>query len=142
MEKFEEGDFIRLKNMDKYQVGRFLNMDVNIFEITSIKDESVEVKQVIGKIPVSEIEPIPINGKDDLQIYYDPIIMASIIGPYDPVPVHKKDYSYYYESFKRNFYEDKDFQELIKEKGLRYVHEVQHFLFDQFQDDGLKIHAI
>lgn len=142
MEILRIGDFIRLKNMEEFKIERFSGRKVNIFEIINIKPEYVEVKNCVAKIPISEIEPILINGGDDTEIYYDPIIAASTIFPGDPLPVHRKDYTYYYEAFKRNSYQNKNFQELIKENNLQYVHEVQHFLFDRFSGDkGLKINA-
>ena len=64
---------------------------------------------------------------------------APIVAPDEPAPIRKTDYSYYYESFKRSFYENKNFQELIKDLDIKYVHEVQHFLIDKFQDNGLRI---
>lgn len=141
MGEFRNGDFIRLKNINKYHISRVLDIDVNIFKTINIKDGFIEVEYCENKIPASEIEPIPINGKDDFQIYYDPIVMSAIVGSNDTTPMREKDYPYYYDSFKSCYYENKNFQELIKEIGLQYVHEVQHFLFDQFQDKGLKINA-
>jgi|GEM_PF-1625192 len=141
MEEFRKGDFIRLNNMDKYHIDRALTIDINIFEIINIKDGFIKVEHCENKIPVSEIEAIPINGKDDFPIYYYPIVMSTIVGPNDPTPMREEDYSYYYDSFRSCYYENKNFRELIKERGLQYVHEVQHFLFDQFQDKGLKINA-
>ena len=142
MENFRIGDFIRLKDIDRWQVNRISRKKINIFEINNIESGYVEVKSCKEKIPISEIEPIPINGEDDYEIYYDPIIAASIISPGDQIPIHKKDYSYYYDSFKRHSHQKQNFQELIKEQGLEYVHQVQHFLFNELHDDGLKINVI
>ena len=142
MENFRKGDFIRLKDIDRWQVNRISGKTINVFKIDSISPEFVEVNNCKEKIPISDIEPIPINGRDDSKIYYDPIIAASIVFPGDPVPIHRKDFSYYYDSFKRHFFQNKNYQELIKELDFQYVHQVQHFLFDEFRDDGLKIDAI
>lgn len=142
MEDFRIGDFIRLKDIERWQINRVSRKTVNIFEINNIENEYVGLKSCNEKIPISEIEPIPINGEDDYEIYYDPIIAASIIFPGDPVPIHSKDYSYYFNSFKKHSFQDKNFQELIKEQGIQYVHQVQHFLSDKFHDDGLRINAI
>jgi len=141
MEVFRKGDFIRLKNIDDYQIERYSGENVNIFEISDIELDFVRVLGCKNNIQISDIDSIPINGKDDFQIYYDPIVCASIVGINDPAPVRHKDYSYYFEAFKRSSYQNKNFQELIKERGLKYVHEVQHFLTDEFQDNGLKIHT-
>jgi len=141
MEKFRKGDFIRLKNIELYQLDRYSNINVNIFEISEIESDFVKIKSCKEQIPFSEINSIPINGKDDFDIYYDPIVCASIVAPGEPAPIRKTDYSYYYEAFKRSFYENKNFQELIKDLDLKYVHEVQHFLIDKFQDNGLRINT-
>lgn len=142
MEDFRIGDFIRLKNVATCQINRFSGRKINIFEINNIEPEYVELNNCKEKIPISEIESIPINGRDDFEIYYDPIVAASIVFPFDPIPIREKDYSYYYDTFKNCRSEGKNFQELIKEQGLQYVHQVQHFLLDQFHDKGLKIDAI
>jgi hypothetical protein len=147
MKNFRKGDFVSLKepnficleNFNGFYIQRFSRDKVKILEITNIESDSVELKFCNKKVPLSDIKEIKINGKDDLRIYYDPIIMAPIIGINDPVPEHKSDYTYYYDSFKRCKDGNKNFQELIQEKGFKYVHEVQHFLFDKYQDEGLKI---
>jgi len=139
MEQFRKGDFIRLKDITKYHTNRFCGREINVFEILNIEDDSIELRGYKARIPVSEIEPILINGKDDLQIYYDPVICAPTISAGDPIPIHNTDYTYFYDHFKRCFYKDKNFQEYIKELGFQYVHEFQHFLIDKFQDNGLKI---
>jgi disulfide oxidoreductase YuzD len=142
MQSFRKGDFIRLKKMSDYKIDRFINKEVNVFEIIVIKDEYVVISNCQSKIPLSDIEPILINGIDDLNIYYDPIICASCIAPYEKAPVSKKDCSYFFESFKRHTYKDKNFQEIIKDLGYKYVHEVQHFLFDELNKRKLTINAL
>ena len=142
MENFREGDFIRLKDLDRWQINRIPGKTINVFEINNIEPEYVEVKNCTEKIPISEIEPIPINGRDDFEIYYDPVIMAHFELPNEPIPISRRDYSYYYDTFKNCRSEGKNYQEIIKEQGLQYVHQVQHFLFDEFHDDGLKLDAI
>jgi hypothetical protein len=142
MEDIRKGDFIRLKDLDRWQINRISGKKLNVFEISNIEPEYVEVNNCKEKIPISEIEPIPINGRDDSKIYYDPIVAASIVFPGDTIPIYRKDYSYYYDSFKRYFFQSKNFQELVKEQDLQYVHQVQHFLIDKLHDDGLKIDAI
>lgn len=141
MELLRKGDFIRLKNIADYQIERYSGETVNIFEISDIELDFIRVLGCKNNIPISDIDSIPISGKDDFQIYYDPIVCASIVGVNDPAPIRKKDYSYYFDAFKNYFFENKNFQELVKERGLKYVHEIQHFLTDEFQDTGLEIHT-
>jgi hypothetical protein len=96
---YKLGDFIRLKHIEKWQINRISGKKHNIFEISNIAPKYVEINNCKEKIPISEIEPIPINGKDDFKIYYDPIVAASLVFPSDPIPIHKTNYSYYFESF-------------------------------------------
>jgi hypothetical protein len=139
MEAFKQGDFIRLRNIAAFHIERYSKETINIFEILSIEAEYASVIDINSKIPLSEIEPISINGKDDLKIYYSPIVMASIVEPGAPLPIRNKDYSYYYDKFLRCTYKGKNYQELIRERDLKYVHEVQHFLLDEHNCKGLKI---
>lgn len=141
MDNFRIGDFIRLKNLAGYQIDRFSGRNINIFEINNIEPEYVELNNCKEKIPISEIESIPINGKDDFEIYYDPILAASVVFQNDPKPIRKTDYTYYFDTFKRCSYQNKNYQEIIKEERLQFVHQIQHFLFDKFLDKGLRIDA-
>ena len=142
MENFIKGDFICLKNLDRWQINRISGKKINVFEIANISSEYVEIINCKEKIPISEIEPIPINGISDFQIYYDPIIAPSIILPGDTKPIHTKDYSYYYDAFETHTYNGKNFKDLVKEQNLEYVHDVQNFLRSEFKKSELRIDAI
>jgi len=140
MEQFRKEDFIRLKNPMKYNINRIIGANINILKILSIENNYIKVVSCDEDIPVYEIEPITINGKDDFQIYYKPtnVCASYVMNPNDYIPVSKTDYSYYYDTFKNHFYNDKNFQELIKEREIHYVHEVQHYLADVLNDQGLR----
>lgn len=141
MEPFKKGDFVRLdENAFALAVDNTFE-ETNVFEIDSIDDESgsVKLKDVKYSINIDDIEPIPIDGVHDKNIYYDPVIAASIVTPGQPVPVHHRDYSYYMDSFKRSTYEDKTFDVLIKDANCQFVHEVQHYLEEEFSSHDLKI---
>ena len=140
MEKFRNGDFIRLKNLANYQIDRISGEEENIFEILIKEDNYVEVRNCKSKIPISDIEPIPVNGKADLQIYYYPTnLMATYVNPGDSASVTKIDKSYYYDLFERIPYLGKNYQEIMKEQGFQYVHEIQHYLFDELDREKLMI---
>jgi len=142
MEDFRKGDFVRLKDFTNWKTDRLIDKDLNAFKIVSIDNGNILISNCKDNISFADIEPIPINGKDDLYIYYDPITCASIVSPNDPAPIRNTDYTYFFESFKRCMYNNKNFQEIITDLGLRYVHEVQHFLDDKFHNKGLKINAV
>ncbi len=131
IEHFEIGDFIRIKNYSPSLSSR-LNKRVNIFEIDTIEGEEYTLKLYKPKVNLSNIESIPINGVDDKNIYYDPIIAGSFIRPEDPPPVHRKDKSYYLDHFERCFYKENSFKNLVVEQSFKYVHELQHFFSEKF----------
>ena len=143
MELFRKGDFIRLKNFDKYEINRLIDIDVNVFEIIEFNKEYVTVLGCSNKIPRTDIEPILINGVDDLKIYYDPVISASIVRSNDTRHQTSKNYNYYFETFKKCNYKGKNLHETCLELGFRHVHEVQHFFTDLLKEKikSLKINA-
>lgn len=143
IEKLKPGDFIKLINPYKYELPTFFKIHkVNIFEIEKIENNLIKLKYCEELISVSEISPIPINGVDDQYIYYDPDCIESVLNRADvtiaPKPVKNKDYTYYLEAFKKEFTNNKTFFEIVIESEFKYVHEVQHFLFDRFKIKGLK----
>jgi len=142
MKEFKIGDFIRLKNNSLYQINRVSGGEINIFEISNISSNHIEIQDCDKRIPYSEIEAIPINGIDDLKIYYDPIIATSSFGDGEPKPIRKVDKSYYLETFQNHIYQNKNLKELVKEQNLKYVHDVQNFLRNKFQKNELRIDVI
>ena len=136
---YRKGDFLRLKQPIKFQNKRITKNDLNIFEVIEVVDEDIRFRHIETLVPISEVEPIPIDGISDKEIYYDPIIAASVILPGDPIPIRKRDYTYYFDKFANCTSDDYTFQELVTERRFRFVHEIQHFLKDEFNDDGLKI---
>lgn len=136
---YRQGDFVRILSPERANISEFRDWEINIFKISTLEHSKVFLKDYSIPLSITGIEPIPIDGKSDLQIYYDPIIAASIIGPGEETPVHWTNYEYYFDRFKNCTYENKSFQQWILEKNLRFVHEVQHFLNDELQNNGLKI---
>lgn len=136
---FEVGDFVMYKEFDKVKqkIGDYHSH--NVFKILDIEDGKYKLGNIEGKVDVKEIEAIPIDGVHDRSIYYDPIVAASIIPPGGSVPVHRTDYSYYMDKFENCLDVDKHtYAEVVKERGYHFVHEVQHWLNDEFDRDGLK----
>jgi hypothetical protein len=142
MNEFKTGDLCRFKNVTAYQINRISGGEINIFKISNRSPTYVEINNCEERIPFSEIEPIPINGVADFQIYYDPIIAANFIADGQPTPIQHRDKSYYLEAFKRHTYKGKNLNDLVKEQNLKYVHEVQHFLRQIFKKSYLRIDAI
>jgi len=144
-ENLRRGDFVRMKdevyNKNLEEHPDKLIYQENIFKVSDISD-SGQIMTAESNIPLSfdDIEAVLIDGREDSVVYYDPVIMASYVAPGQPVPIHHVDKSYYIEHFKRCFDENKKaFTECVAERGFQFVHEVQHWLKDEMQDEGLKL---
>lgn len=136
---FEVGDFVMYKEFDRIKGKTGDYHSYNVFKILDIEDGKYKLGNIEGKVDVKEIEAIPIDGVHDRSIYYDPIVAASIISPGGSVPVHKTDYSYYMDKFENCLdVKKRTYAEVVKERGYHFVHEVQHWLNDEFDRDGLK----
>lgn len=126
--QYEEGDFVLYQNI--------------ICEVEKIyNDGSISLKYIKEKITLNDIQPIPVDGVHDRPIYYDPIVAASTIIEGHPIPVHKKDDSYYMDRFKKEEWSDEKQTtwDKVNECHFRYVHEIQHWLRAETSQDGLKI---
>lgn len=144
MDEFRVGDFVSLSVTAFNEVEKSLIYSNNIFRIEAI-DQSTgmpfyQLDGVEKKFSPDEIEAIPIDAIHDRDIYFDPIIAASFVAPGQPIPVHRTDYSYYMEKFERCSYEGKTYSELVKEANCQFVHEVQHYLNEEFGSCELKIY--
>ena len=140
-EAYKIGDIVRLKNPEQYKKSSdFLGYGINLYTILSIGDKTVRLANVELDVPKSEILPVVVDGVEDRWIFYDPIIMASLVFPGDEVPVHHTDFSYYMNVFEHCFDEKRNsFKDLISKAHVVYVHEVQHLLRKRFNNDYLKI---
>ena len=112
--------------------------NLNLYKIASIGKDTVKIDGVEGNVPMVELLPVAINGVEDRWIYYDPQI-AAFFDFGDGVPVSSRNYSYYMDSFEHTYDGKKTFREMIEKSKLKYVHEVQHWLWKKYQDEGLKI---
>lgn len=143
MDDFQVGDFVALSSTAFNEVEKALVYSNNIFRIKAI-DHSTGMPfyklDIDGKkFSPDEIEAIPIDGIHDRDIYYDPIIAASFITPGQPTPVHRTNYSYFMEQFERCSYEGKTYSELVSEANCQFVHEVQHYMNEEFGKCELKV---
>ena len=136
---YKLNDIVRLTT-DAYSIyAKQIIWNENAFHILSFNNESVTLSDIKEEISLSAIEPIPIDGIADACIYYDPIIAADIIPHGMPIPTHNKDLSYYIDGFNRMHIEDTTLKTLFLEKGFRFVHQVQHWLREEFGSDDLRI---
>lgn len=142
MKDFQTGDFIRLKDISKWQTGRVLHKAINIFEISKISDEFITIKGSKDQIPLEEIEPIPIDGVHDKDIYYDGIFASPVVHTDDPIPIGQVNRNYYFDAFRDYPDGSSNIQQLIKDQGCHYVHEVQHYLTERGDNITLKTDSI
>lgn len=143
METIKEGDFVRLHDNVYQQKIDSLSFKVNAFVVDSIgqnPNDTIKLKGIENELSVGDVEAIPIDGIHDLCIYYDSIIAASYVGPDGHVPVYNTDYSYFIDNFKNVQVGGKGtLYDEMKKTNVQFVHEVQHWLSSEFNDNSLKI---
>lgn len=143
METIKEGDFVRLHDNVYQQKIDSLNFNVNAFVVESIgrnPNDTIKLKGIENELSVGDVEAIPIDGIHDLCIYYAPFIAASYVGADGHVPAYNTDYSYFIDHFKKVQVDSKGtLYGEMKKTNVQFVHEVQHWLSSELNDNGLKI---
>lgn len=138
--KFEVKDIVKFIDESKVRHD-YLHHVENIYQISRIDGQKVSLQRVYSAVltvDVNDITGVEMNGDEDRFIYFDPIIMASIVMPGDSVPVHHRDYTYYLDA-NITFPHNRTMRDFIEENGFKYVHELQHYLREHYQTDDLKI---
>lgn len=138
--KFEKGDIVKFINPNNIKPD-YLHNIVNIYRIVSIDGNKVIVNRSFSpniETELSFIEGIKIDGKEDRNIYYDPVVAAYIVLPGEPVPLHHTNYTYYLDN-KSTFMYEGTMRDIVSKKGFTQVHQLQHYLREHFQTDDLKI---
>ena len=144
MEKipFQPNDIVKLSKIKFESLSKELFFPQNLFVIKEITPNEVGIalKNVNHLFTSEDILPVKIDGKEDRDIYYDPIIAASIVTEGEEIPVVQRDSSeYYMVSLKKSYDENHEsYYDRIYNKGMKYVHEIQHEI-PSLQYD-LKIH--
>lgn len=142
MMKFERKDIVRLREPKFEELKEALWFKDNAFEITKMEEGGMALLlELDTPIPVEELLSMPIGRKYSGNVYYDPIITGSVLGPNDKIPVHTTDYSYFMDAFGRvKDVDGNTLLALVEEQKFKYVHEVQHWLRKRYGSDDLKIH--
>ena len=144
MEKipFQPNDIVKLSKIKFERLSKELFFPQNLFIIKEVNKNEVGIalKNVNHFFSFEDILPVKIDGKEDRDIYYDPIVAASIVTEGEEIPVVQRDSSeYYMVSLKKTYDENHEsYYDKIHNKGIKYVHEIQHVI-PSLQDD-LKIH--
>lgn len=136
---FEKNDIVRIKTEIYNNYANNVCGSVNAFVITDIDEDSVRLSNIKTSLALYEIEPLPIDTISDSCVYYDPVIFADIIVPGTCEPFHSKDFSYFVDGFSKTTIGSRTLKELFLEQNFQNVHEVQHWLREEFDHDGLKV---
>lgn len=136
---FVKGDFIKLKNLKAHAISKIHN--VNVFEIREIKNCDIALYDVEDQLTIQDIEAIPINGKDDKNIYYDPVVAADVCQRYGIIRGHATNKAYYFDSFKKDYWKEGTLFNIIINQKFQFVHEVQHFLRERIHNSKIKINS-
>lgn len=142
MIEYQRNDIVQLSNPKFEDIKGQLWYSDNAFAIAEVgQDGMASLKEFDAPIPVSEIQPLPINKKRAGNVYYDPVIAASVVSLDDVIPVYSVDYTYFMDSFERVIEEDgSTLLAHVEEQKFKYVHEVQHWLRERYGSDDLKIY--
>ncbi len=136
---FEVGDYVRIKDVKMKDKILARHTNTYICKIQSIEGERLRLDDIEGDFVLEDVEAIPLDGVHDANIYYDPIITASFIGPGQTLPTRHIDYTYFIHKFEDYFYNGKSYADYVREQNLHFVHEVQHWLREVFHKDDLKV---
>lgn len=95
---FKQGDIVKLSQRCFDNLSNGLFFPQNLFEIKSINynEAVVFLKNISQSIPIEDIHPVKIDGREDRDIYYDPIVAAGFVSEDGPIPTVYRDSSEYY----------------------------------------------
>ncbi|EGJ71690.1 hypothetical protein Bcop_1496 [Bacteroides coprosuis DSM 18011] len=134
---FKIGDLVQLKKAESNIPNPFGSRENNLFQIAKIWANEVRLSWQRHIYDVNELKPIPINGVDDRSIHLQ-------VEPYSPcvldgmsLPMEDADRGYYLDKIKSLGW-DKLLQ-LIEQQRIKYVHQVQRYLDDNFAGCQLKL---
>lgn len=77
---FKQGDIVKLSQSCLDNLSKELFFPQNLFEIKSINynEAIVFLESISQSISIEDILPVTIDGKEDRDIYYDPIVAAGL----------------------------------------------------------------
>lgn len=138
------GDIVKMKDAfyekNKREHPKWFYYHENIFTVVSKSDnKQIQLSDFGTTVSINDIEAVLIDGEEDAMVYYDPVMAAPTMAQGEPIPEFHADYSYFMDHFKKCQYNDEmTYYDKVNEQNLQFVHEVQHWLRDELNDDGLK----
>ena len=141
MAPFVVGDIVQLSWKEFVSLNTVGGYKTNLFNISKIyNNKQYELTGWNKLFTIQDLRPVFIDDEVSQNIYYDPVVAAPTIGWRESIPTHKTNYDFFMKHFENCFdYGEISFKERIEQKGFLYVHEVQHWLREEFGSDDLKI---
>ena len=128
--QFQSNDIVRLSKKKFEILSRELFFPQNLFVVKDINigADSILLNNINQKFSLEDIRPVRIDGEEDRDIYYDPIVAASLINIGEDIPVVHRDTSEYdMDALKKSYNEHHEsYYDEIHYIGARYVHEIQN----------------
>lgn len=128
--QFQSNDIVRLSKKEFEILSKELFFPQNLFVVKEINivEDSILLNNINQKFSFEDIRPVRIDGEEDRDIYYEPIVAASLINVGEAIPVvHRDTYEYYMDALKRSYNEHHEsYYDEIRNIGARYVHEIQN----------------
>lgn len=125
----------------EYQEGDFVIYKDKVLQILGFsKDGEIILSGTEEIVDINEITPVRIDGTQDADIYYNPIVAAFTIAPDEAIPTVTVNEQYYMDAFKNDIFEGGvSLYDKVSECHFAYVHELQHWLLETQGQSGLKI---
>lgn len=140
--EYKKNDIVRLDNRYFEEICAKLLYKENLFYIEEKSENGkfLNLRDVECQVPSSKVFPVRIDGVEDRNVFYNPMIAASIVPDGKELPSYNVDEDeYYIEHLKKCSDSDgRRYYDILQDKQLSYVHEIQHEL-PEIGDD-LKIH--
>ena len=137
---FAVGDFVQLRWNMFVSLNKERSIRTNLFTISGIQDDNqYKLDGWHRSFSKEDLRPVFIDDEVSQKIYYDPVVAAPTIRWRESIPPHRTNYDYFMKHFE-NCYDNYvvSFKERVEQKGFLYVHEVQHWLREEFGGDDLK----
>lgn len=118
---FEKNDIVRLRKeyFDEVKSELFFSQNIFFMDKYSEDKKTAFLRNVNIPIPSDEICPVRIDGIEDRDVYYDPVIAADVVRPGESLPCHhvNKD-EYYLQELKKYSVSAKGWVESL---GFKYL---------------------
>lgn len=103
--QFQSNDIVRLSKKKFEILSKELFFPQNLFVVKEIDivEDSILLNNINQKLSYEDIRPVRIDGEEDRDIYYEPIVAANLINAGEAIPVaHRDTYEYYMDALKNH----------------------------------------